>query len=48
MAALQGGAPTLIGLESLRAVKESAESFGLSSLDVQDIFYNNALELLNG
>ncbi len=47
-AALQGGAPTLIGLESLRAVKESAESFGLSSLDVQDIFYNNALELLNG
>lgn len=39
--------PTLVGIESLRAMKMAAEEFGLNKSDVQDIFYNNAIRLLN-
>ena len=38
--------PTLIGLESLRAVCEAADALDLSASDRNDIFYGNALRLL--
>ena len=38
--------PILVGIESLRAIKEAAELFGLNSEDIQDIFYNNSAQLL--
>lgn len=38
---------TLVGLESLRAVREAAETCGLSADDVRDVFRNNARRLLN-
>jgi glutamate-1-semialdehyde 2,1-aminomutase len=37
--------PTLVGLESLRSIKEAADDFGLSPEDLQDIFADNALRL---
>lgn len=38
--------PLLVGLESLRAVKQAADDFGLNEDDVQDIFCHNAWRLL--
>lgn len=38
--------PTLVGLESLRALLLAAELLGLSAPDLEDIFHNNALRLL--
>ena len=38
--------PTLIGLESLRAVCEAADYLDLKESDVNDIFYGNAMRLL--
>jgi len=38
--------PTLIGLESLRAVCEAATHLDLKESDVSDIFYGNAMRLL--
>ena len=38
--------PILVGLESLRALKQAAEHFGLNEGDVQDIFCDNAWRLL--
>ena len=37
--------PTLVGLESVRALKEAADNVGLNADDVQDIFADNALRL---
>ncbi|MBX2925082.1 MAG: aminotransferase class III-fold pyridoxal phosphate-dependent enzyme [Chitinophagaceae bacterium] len=37
---------TLVGIESLLALKESCEDSGLDSADIGDIFLNNALRLL--
>lgn len=39
--------PVIVCMESLRALKETADLFGLSKADLQDIFYNNACDLLN-
>ena len=39
--------PILAGLEALRALQEAADYFGLNGQDVEDIFYNNALRLLD-
>lgn len=39
--------PTLTGLESLRALINAARSFGLNSIDMQDVFCDNALALLS-
>jgi len=36
----------LVGIESIRALKNAADDFGLNNLDLEDIFYNNALKLL--
>lgn len=41
-----GCSPVLVGLESLRALKEAAELFGLNREDLDDIFYGNASRLL--
>ena len=38
--------PTLVGIESLRAINEAAEIFALNSEDIKDIFYNNSVQLL--
>ncbi len=38
--------PTLVGLESLRAVTLMAELMDLSKQDIEDIFFNNARRLL--
>lgn len=38
--------PVLVGLESLRAIKEMADDFCLNEQDLQDIFCDNALRLL--
>jgi glutamate-1-semialdehyde 2,1-aminomutase len=38
--------PTLIGLESLRAVCEAADALDLKPSDIDDIFYGNAMSLL--
>jgi len=40
-----GCTPVLVGLESLRAVREAAELFNLHAEDIQDIFADNALRL---
>lgn len=37
---------TLVGIESLIALKEAIEDFGLRETDVNDLFLNNALRLL--
>lgn len=37
---------TLVGIESLLALKESCEDYGLNNTDINDIFSNNALRLL--
>ena len=42
----QHGRPTLVGLESLRALREAAGDFGLNAGDIADIFYHNAVRLL--
>jgi len=39
--------PVLVGIESLRALKNAAEEFGLNKEDINDIFFNNAVRLLN-
>jgi len=38
--------PTLMGLESLMAIKMAAEEFGFNREDVADIFYNNMMRML--
>lgn len=38
--------PTLVGLESLRALQQAADAFGLDEQDWQDIFCDNAWRLL--
>ena len=38
--------PTLVGLESLRAICLAVELLGLSREDIEDIFFNNAVRLL--
>ena len=38
--------PVLVGLESLRAMREAAGILGLNRRDIEDIFCNNALRLL--
>ncbi len=38
--------PTLVGLESTRALLDAAEQFGLNSDDLQDVFCDNARRLL--
>ena len=45
-AALPPGPPIHVGLESLRALREAAERFGLDEEDLRDIFRDNALRLL--
>lgn len=40
------GTPTLVGLESLRALQEAVEQVGLDTSDVRDIFHDNAMRLL--
>jgi len=40
------GGYTLIGIESLMSLKEACEDTGMTSSDVEDIFRNNALNLL--
>ncbi len=37
---------TLVGIESLLALREMCDDAGLTSGDIKDIFYNNALRLL--
>jgi glutamate-1-semialdehyde 2,1-aminomutase len=39
--------PVLIGIESLLALKEASEEFGLNQKEIQDIFINNILNLIN-
>lgn len=41
-----GCAPVLVGLESLRAIKQAADDFGLNAEDLQRIFADNAMHLL--
>jgi len=38
--------PTLVGLESLRALRDAANDFGLNAGDLENIFYHNAQRLL--
>jgi glutamate-1-semialdehyde 2,1-aminomutase len=38
--------PILVGIESLRAIREAADRFCLNAQDLQDIFCDNALRLL--
>jgi len=38
--------PVLVGIESIRALKEAADDFGLNRADMEDIFHHNAAELL--
>ncbi len=38
--------PTLVGLESLRALRTAADDIGLNARDVEDICYGNACRLL--
>ena len=40
------GQPTLVGLESLRALLAAADTLGLNAADLQDIFADNARRLL--
>lgn len=42
----QLGTPTLVGLESLRALREACETVGLASTQVRDVFVENARRLL--
>lgn len=37
--------PTLVGLESLRALKSASDLMGLNKSDIQNIFYYNAMRL---
>jgi len=39
--------PVCFGLESLRALKQASEHAGLTASEIQDIFYFNAVNLLN-
>ncbi|NLC68797.1 MAG: aminotransferase class III-fold pyridoxal phosphate-dependent enzyme [Clostridiaceae bacterium] len=38
--------PILVVIESIRALKCAADDFGLNYADIEDIFYNNAVNLL--
>lgn len=40
------GNPVLVGIESLRALKDAADIFGLNNGDIADIFFHNAQRLL--
>lgn len=42
------GKPSLIGLESLRAVRDAARILNLSKTEVENIFYHTAMNMLNG
>lgn len=37
--------PTLVGLESLRALRQASDLIGLNPSDIQDIFFHNAMRL---
>ena len=37
--------PTLVGLESLRALKSAADLIGLNNPDIKIFFYHNAMRL---
>ena len=39
--------PTMVGIESLRALKVAAMSLKLTDSQIEDIFYNNAARLLS-
>ncbi|HBN86068.1 MAG TPA: class III aminotransferase [Clostridiales bacterium] len=39
--------PAIVCIESLRALKEAVDLFGLSRVDLNNIFYGNAYDLLN-
>jgi glutamate-1-semialdehyde 2,1-aminomutase len=39
--------PTLVGLESLRAIQQATDYCSLNKTDIEDIFRNNALTILN-
>jgi len=39
--------PTLVGLESLRALRNASDQIGLNDEDLEDVFLNNALRLLS-
>ncbi len=38
--------PTMIGIESLRALKITAMTLRLTDAQIEDIFHNNAVRLL--
>ena len=38
--------PTMLGIESLRALKVAAMSLRLTDSQIEDVFYNNAARLL--
>ncbi len=38
--------PTTVGVESLRALLDAADAFGLNDADMQDVFADNAMRLL--
>jgi len=38
---------TLVGIESILALKGACQNYGLTKADINDIFYNNASKLLN-
>ena len=40
------GKPTLVGIESLHAVKQAAHMLDLRDADIERVFYDNAVELL--
>ena len=40
------GKPTLVGIESLHAIKQAAQMLELRDADIERIFYHNAIELL--
>ena len=42
----QLGAPTLVGIESLHAIKQAAQMLDLCDADIERVFYDNAVELL--
>ena len=39
--------PTFVGIEHLRSLKWACWSLGLSDSQIEDIFWNNAVRLLN-
>lgn len=41
------GKPTLVGIETVRAFRETALALGLSKSEISDLFYGNAVRLLS-